>query len=281
MKRRDASRPPAVALTIAGSDNSCGAGAQADLKTFAARGVYGLTALTCVVSEAPGRVERVVPLAPGMVRSQVRLLFETFPIAAVKTGMLYSRAILRAVAEELEAHRAGIRLVVDPVMVASSGDPLLKRGAVAAYGRVLFPLADVVTPNLDEAAVLLGRRIGTVRRMREAGHELAERYGTAFLLKGGHLRGTRATDILFLPGGREMALDAPRLPRAETHGTGCTYAACLAAELARGRSLEQAFRSAKAYIGRALKGGHVWRGRRGRVRALNHFASLAVGERHG
>jgi Hydroxymethylpyrimidine/phosphomethylpyrimidine kinase len=137
MTRRQASPP--VVLTIAGSDNSCGAGIQADLKTFGAYDVYGLTAVTCVVSEVPGRVEKVQAVSPGVLRSQIRILFEAYPIVAVKTGMLYSRALLRVVSEELADRLGMFHLVVDPVMVASSGDPLLKKDAVRAYEEEILP----------------------------------------------------------------------------------------------------------------------------------------------
>ncbi len=266
---RRGSSPP-VALTIAGSDNSCGAGAQADLKTFEARGVHGLTALTCVVSEVPGKVERVQALPAAMVRSQIRILLEHFPVAAVKTGMLFSRHLVEAVAGELRRDRGRFRLVVDPVMVASSGDPLLQPEAIAAYKRLLLPLADVVTPNLDEASVLLDRPLSTLRDLRQAARELAGDYGTAFLVKGGHLRGSAATDVLCYPDGRSEEMALPRWRGAETHGTGCTYAACLAAELACGHDLGTAFRHAKSWLHAAIGEAREWDGPAGRVRALNH-----------
>lgn len=265
MSRRAASPP--VALTIAGSDNSCGAGIQADLKTFTACGVYGLTAVTCVVSEVPGRVEKVQAVTPDVLRSQIRILFESFPITAVKTGMLYSRALLRVVSEELADRLGMFHLVVDPVMVASSGDPLLKKDAVRAYEEELLPLADVITPNLDEAAVLLGRRITSVRAMAPAAEELRAKYGAAILLKGGHLRGRQAIDVLCDRRGlRQFALT--RLRGCETHGSGCTLSAALAAELARGRSLPTAVAAAKSFLHRAIARQFSWRRARTRTRAL-------------
>lgn len=260
---------PPVALTIAGSDNSCGAGAQADLKTFSAMGVYGLTAITCVVSEIPGYVERVQAVRPEVLRSQIRILFEAYPVAAVKTGMLYSRALLRVVSEEL-ADRLGVfHLVVDPVMVASSGDPLLEKSAIRAYEEELLPLADVITPNLDEAAVLLGRKIRGRAEMCEAACELRAKYGAAVLLKGGHLKSREAVDVLCDGRGtREFVM--PRLARRETHGTGCTLSAALAAGLARGLGLVAATGRAKKYLHRAIGRQFEWRRPRGRVAALNH-----------
>ena len=264
------SRPSTpVALTIAGSDNSCGAGLQADLKTFGACGVYGLTAVTCVVSEIPGKVEMVHAVTPALLRSQIRILFEAYPIVAVKTGMLYSRALLRVVSEELADRLGMFHLVVDPVMVASSGDPLLKKDAVRAYEEELLPLADVITPNLDEAAVLLGRKIKTHRAMVPAAEELRAKYGTAVLLKGGHLRGREAVDVLCdRRGTREFTLR--RLSGCETHGSGCTLSAALAAGLARGQSLPVAVAGAKKFLHRAIARPFVWRRRKMTTRALRH-----------
>jgi hydroxymethylpyrimidine/phosphomethylpyrimidine kinase len=259
-----------VALTIAGSDNSCGAGIQADLKTFSAFGVYGLTAVTCVVSEVPGRVEKVQAVPPDVLRSQIRILFGSYPIAAVKTGMLYSRPLLRVVSEELADRLGTFHLVVDPVMVASSGDPLLKKDAVRAYEEELLPLADLITPNLDEAAVLLGRKITTLRAMPEAAEELREKYGADVLLKGGHLRGRAAVDILCTARGCEE-FTARRLTGCETHGTGCTFSAAVAAGLARGRTVRAAVREAKVYLHQALSRPHVWRRKKIRTAALRHF----------
>lgn len=264
-----ASAPP-VALTIAGSDNSCGAGAQADLKTFSAFGVYGLTAITCVVAEVPGRVEHVQAVRPDVLRSQIAMLFDAYPVVAVKTGMLYSRALLRVVSEELADRLGRFHLVVDPVMVASSGDALLQPDAVRAYEQELLPLADVVTPNLDEAAVLLGSRPRKRREMAAAAAALRTKYGAAVLLKGGHLRGREAADILCTAAGTEEFV-LPRLPGRETHGTGCTLSAAIAAGLARGRALRAAVADAKKYLHRALARQLEWT-RGGRTTAaLKHL----------
>ncbi|MBU3665377.1 MAG: bifunctional hydroxymethylpyrimidine kinase/phosphomethylpyrimidine kinase [Chthoniobacterales bacterium] len=254
---------PPVALTIAGSDNSCGAGIQADLKTFTAFGVYGLTAVTCVVAEVPGRVEHVQAVKPGVLRSQIRMLFDAYPVVAVKTGMLYSRPLLRVVSEELADRIGRFHLVVDPVMVASSGDPLLKPDAVRAYEHELFPLADVITPNLDEAAVLLGRKIRTRHAMDAAARELHGKYRAAVLLKGGHLRGSRAVDVLCdRKEIQEFVL--PFIPRRETHGSGCTLSSAVTAGLARGRSLRVAVGDAKKFLHRAIERQLAWQ--RGNIR---------------
>ena len=227
-----------VTLTIAGSDNSAGAGAQADLKTMSALGTYGVTAITCVVAEVPGKVSAIQAIEPRIVAEQIRLLFEAFPIAAVKTGMLYSREIITAVADSLEfafcnSHFA-IPLVVDPVMVATSGDPLLRADAVALYRERLFPRATLVTPNLDEVRTLLGRPITSLEEMRRAGLELAAQCGTSFLIKGGHLRAAVATDLLCAADGAVEEFSAPFVPGVSTHGTGCTYAAAITAGLGKG-----------------------------------------------
>jgi len=256
-----------VALTIAGSDNSAGAGAQADLKTFSHFGCYGLTAITCVVAEVPGKVSAIQPVRPGIVAEQVALSFEAFPVAAVKTGMLFSTPIIEAVAETLG--RRKIALVIDPVMVASSGDPLLKKSAIAAYRKLLFPRASLVTPNLDELKILAGREVRNLAEMKDAGRALVEQYGCAFLLKGGHLRGRVAVDFLATEKGFEE-FSSPFVRGVDTHGTGCTYSAAIAANLAHGKSLSQAVAAAKKYITAAI-GQHL---RWGKTHALEHFPGL-------
>ena len=257
-----------VVMSIAGSDNSAGAGAQADLKTFCALGVYGVTAITCVVAEVPGKVSAIQPIEPRIVAEQIRLLFEAFPIAAVKTGMLYSREIIEAVADAL---LPGIPLVVDPVMVATSGDPPLQQDAIALYRERLFPIANVITPNLDEAAVLLGRPLANLADMRSGGRELAARFDTAILLKGGHLREAVATDLLFA-GGEIHEFTAPFVPGVSTHGTGCAYSAAIAAHLAHGGPLVEAVASAKRFITRAIANHLRWEKDGHTTDALHHFA---------
>jgi hydroxymethylpyrimidine/phosphomethylpyrimidine kinase len=254
-----------VALTIAGSDNSAGAGIQADLKAFSRLGCYGLTAVTCVVAEVPGQVAAIQPVKPEIVAGQVALSFQAFPVAAAKTGMLFSTPIIEAVARELA--RVKIPLVIDPVMVASSGDPLLKKSAISAYLRKLFPLATLVTPNLDELQILAGRPVRNLREMRDAGRLLVDRFGCAFLLKGGHLRGKQAVDFLATPEGFEE-FSAPFVRGVDTHGTGCTYSASITAGLASGKSLAQSVAAAKRHITRAIEGSLRW----GKTCALDQFA---------
>jgi hydroxymethylpyrimidine/phosphomethylpyrimidine kinase len=265
-----------VALTIAGSDNSAGAGAQADLKTMSALGVYALTAVTCVVAEVPGKVSRIQPIDADVVAEQIRLSCEAFPMGAVKTGMLFSRTIIETVCDALEL-RLGPRdarrprLVVDPVMIASSGDPLLSFEAVKTYGERLLPLADLITPNLEEAATLAGRTIATVDEMHVAGRELVQRFGTACLLKGGHLRGTEAIDLLFTKEGAVREFVAPFVRGVETHGTGCTYSAAITAHLARGADLVEAVARAKEFVTESVTHYLRWERPAGKTDALHHF----------
>lgn len=265
-----------VALTIAGSDNSAGAGAQADLKTMSALGVYGVTAITCVVAEVPGKVSAIQAIEPRIVAEQIRLLFEAFPIAALKTGMLYSSEIIETVCATLtecfakNPHR--LPVVVDPVMVATSGDPLLQQDAVALYRERLFPLATLITPNLDEVRTLLGHTVNSLEAMRAAGRELSAEYGRAFLIKGGHLRLDPAIDLLCQPDGAIHEFSAPWVSGVSTHGTGCTYAAAIAASLAKGLALPDAVQEAKQFLANAI--GHYLRWEKdGRATdALHHFA---------
>jgi hydroxymethylpyrimidine/phosphomethylpyrimidine kinase len=268
-----------VALTIAGSDNSAGAGIQADLKTMSALGVYGLTAVTCVVAEVPGKVSAIQAMSPEIVAEQVRLSFEAFPVRAVKTGMLYSREIIEAVIHALdEGARAGdgTPLVVDPVMVATSGDKLLKEDAITLYREKLLPLATVATPNMDEIRVLLDRDAPprNVKELEEAGRELAKRFGCAFLVKGGHLRGAEAVDVLVEVDGVVSSFVAPFVEGVSTHGTGCTTSAAIAAGLARGQSLRESVQTAKRFAHAAIASFLRWDNGGGTVTdALHHFAA--------
>jgi hydroxymethylpyrimidine/phosphomethylpyrimidine kinase len=262
-----------VVLSIAGSDNSAGAGAQADLKTLSALGCYGVTAITCVVAEVPGKVSAIHPVPPEIVAEQVRLLCEAFPVAALKTGMLYSREIIAVVCDTLEAQAPRTPMVVDPVMVATSGDALLRDDAIELYRTRLFPRATVVTPNLDEVRALLGREVSTVREMHEAGRELAGKFGCAWLIKGGHLRGKVAVDVLVEAEGKAEEFEAPFVPGVSTHGTGCTTSAAIAAALARGLALREAVAEAKKFVHHAIAGFLRWERGGKTTDALNHFAS--------
>ena len=263
-----------VALTIAGSDCSAGAGIQADLKTFSALGVYGLTAVTCIVAEIPGKVSRIEPANARIVREQIEVLAISFPIAAIKTGLLCSGKIISAVAKAIrdidKMFAPRIPLVIDPVFVATSGDPLLKRAAIETYEKELFPLANLITPNLDEAGRLLGTRIKDRQSMHRAGKELEKKFGTAILLKGGHLAGDRAIDLLFASG-KVVEFSAPFVRGVTTHGTGCTYSAAITAALAKGLSLEGAITQAKKFVTDSIARHFRWASHFGvTVQALRH-----------
>ena len=244
-------QPPPIALTIAGSDSSAGAGIQADLKTFTALGVYGLTAVTCIVAEVPRKVSRIEPVTATMVREQIDVLLKNFGVGAIKTGLLCSAEIVCAVAQAIQDGKKKIArpvpLVVDPVMIATSGDNLLGPGAVEAYKNKLFPLATLITPNLDEAALLLETTIKDRKQMENAARALAKKYRASILLKGGHLRGDNAVDLLFHHG-ELTEFSAPFVRGVETHGTGCTYSAAITAGLASGFSLVQAIKRAKKFV---------------------------------
>jgi len=266
-----------VVLTIAGSDNSAGAGAQADLKTMSALGVYGVTAITCVVAEVPGKVSAIQRVDPQIVAEQIRLLFGAFPIAAMKTGMLHSGPVIDAVCDTLGWAFTGQSrrpfIVVDPVMVATSGASLLEPGAVALLCERLFPLAGLITPNLDEAGALLGRAVRTLAEMERAGEELVGRFGVSFLLKGGHLQNEpKATDLLFVVDGSRHRFTAPFVSGVSTHGTGCTTSAAIASFVARGLPLPEAVERTKAYVTKAVRKFLRWESATGKTDALHHFA---------
>lgn len=242
---------PPVALTIAGSDCSAGAGIQADLKTFQHFGVHGLTAVTCIVSESAKVVRAVHAVPVAMLRDQVSLMLDSFPVAAVKTGMLFSAAHVQAVAELL-ATQPRLTLVVDPVMIASTGARLLEPEALSAYREGLLPLARLITPNLPEAEALLGAALTNKSTLAPAARCLAEMFGTNILLKGGHLDGPDCIDLL-VSDGEVFEFSAPRLAVAGSHGTGCTLSAAITARLALGDTLPAAVAAAKSYLGDTLR----------------------------
>ena len=262
MKRRT----PPIALTIAGSDCSAGAGLQADLKTFTALGVYGLTAVTCVVAEVPGKVARIDGVHPANVREQIELCLTKFPIRAIKTGLLFSAEIVETVATALDNFEPTIPLIVDPVTVATSGDILLQPEAVELYRTRLFPRATLVTPNMAEATALSGKSVRNLEEMHIVGEELAREFATRFLIKGGHLGDDRAVDLLV--GGPEVLEFAGTfVAGVSTHGTGCTYSAAIAAGLALGDPLEVAIGRGKEFVSRAIRDHFAWK----EIHALNHL----------
>jgi hydroxymethylpyrimidine/phosphomethylpyrimidine kinase len=239
-----------VVLTVAGSDSGGGAGIQADLRTFAAHGVHGTSAITAVTAQNSVAVLDWVALEPRMVVAQMEAVAGDMPVAAAKTGMLATAAIVSAVAAAIERLHLPL-VVVDPVMIAKSGDRLLDRDAETAYRERLLPLATVVTPNLPEAESLLGRPVRTLAEMREAARALRAMGPRAVVVKGGHLEGD-AVDV-FWDGERMEDLSAPRIATKNTHGTGCTYSAAIAARLALGDPLLDAVRGAKAYLTEAIR----------------------------
>lgn len=241
----------ARALTIAGSDSGGGAGIQADLKTFTVLGVYGMSALTAITAQNTLGVSGVYPLAPEAVKAQLDAVLTDIGTDAAKTGMLFDVPVIQVVAEAVK--RYGItNLVVDPVMIAKGGHPLLQYQAQAALRELLVPLAAVITPNLPEATALTGLEIQTKADMLAAGRRLLELGAGAAVIKGGHLEGHPADDVLVTPEG-ELWLEAERVESRHTHGTGCTFSAAIAAGLARGMALPDAVRQAKAFITLAIR----------------------------
>lgn len=251
---------PRVAMTIAGSDSGGGAGLQADLKTFAALGVFGTSGVTAVTAQSTSEVRAVHPLPPELVTAQVETVLDDLPVAAVKTGMLANAAIVRAVADLADAGRLP-NLVVDPVLVASSGARLLEPDAETQYLVRLFPLARVVTPNLAEAEALLGGRIRTAGDQRDAARALAEHGPAIVVVKGGHPLvgdGGEAVDVVW-NGTDIVELRAPRIDTPNVHGTGCSFASAIAAGLARGAPVDAALERAKAFVHRAITDAAPWR----------------------
>lgn len=245
-----------IALTIAGSDSSGGAGIQADLKTFTALGVYGASVLTAITAQNTQGVQDVLTLPAAIIAAQMRSIADDLAVSAIKTGMLADRTTVETVVAGL-ADFAGVPLVVDPVMVATSGDVLLAPDAVEAVRTHLLPLATVVTPNLSEAARLLDApAAASPDEMEAQGRRLLAFGPQAVLMKGGHGEGPEATDILVFQAG-SLRFAAPRLAARNTHGTGCTLAAAIAARLAEGDSLPTAVKTAKDYVWSAIEAGQA------------------------
>lgn len=245
-------RPPPRVLTIAGSDSGGCAGVQADLKTFAALGVHGMTAVTSVTAQNTLRVINSTDLPLESIRLQIAAVVEDIGVDAVKTGMLSSGHIISLVADLLRQYRVE-NLVVDPVMVSSGGDRLLREEALGVLKTELLPLARIVTPNLHEAEVLSGMRIESIHDVARAAGAILEQGPGAVLIKGGHFEDrTESVDYLFDKDGRQQ-LRGPRVSTRHTHGSGCTLSAALAAFLARNLPLDLAAREAKAYVTAAIR----------------------------
>ena len=267
-------------LSIAGSDSGGGAGIQADLKTFCALGCYGMTAITAITAQNTLGVTGIHGVPPDMLRAQIDAVAQDIGVDAVKIGMLASPEVVRVVAQAIRTHRFA-HVVLDPVMVATSGDRLIASETVQVLVDELFPLAEVVTPNLDEAALLLGRAIDGIDALEEAAQNLLALGAPAVLLKGGHLKGERVVDLLATQAGQRQRFESARIATHNGHGTGCTLSSAIAAFLAQGHVLPQAVEKARAYILGAIAAGadvHTGRGHG----PLNHgYAPVAQIVRRG
>lgn len=238
-----------TALTIAGSDSSGGAGIQADLKTMTAHGVYGMSAVTALTAQNTTGVQAVLEVTPEFLGQQLDSVFTDIRPDAVKIGMISSRALMEVIADKLQEYRAE-HIVLDPVMVSTSGARLMAEDAVHILQERLFPLAQVITPNIPETEVLTGMRIQNAADMEDAVRQLADQYPCAILCKGGH-RINDANDLLF-EAGTAIWIEGRRIDNPNTHGTGCTLSSAIASNLAKGMCLEEAVRSAKQYLSGAL-----------------------------
>jgi hydroxymethylpyrimidine/phosphomethylpyrimidine kinase len=255
-------------LSIAGSDSGGGAGIQADLKTFSALGCYGMTAITAITAQNTQGVRAIHGVPPDILRAQIEAVVEDIGVDAVKIGMLHAPEVVRVVADAIRRYRLP-HVVLDPVMVATSGDRLIAAETVDVLVRELFPLAQVATPNLDEAALLLGRPIAGIDALDAAAQALRALGAPAALLKGGHLPGDEVVDVLALPDGSLMHLRSARIATPNGHGTGCTLSSAIAAHLALGHTLPSAVAQARAYILGAIQAGAAVRTGQGHG-PLNH-----------
>lgn len=262
-------------LSIAGSDSGGGAGIQADLKTFSALGCYGMTAITALTAQNTCGVRAIHGVPPHMLRDQMEAVLEDIGVDAVKIGMLHAPEIVHTVAEAIDRHALD-NVVFDPVMVATSGSVLMDKAAVSVLVRELFPRVMVITPNLDEAALLVGRAITSAHDMEQAALTLLAQGARAVVLKGGHLPGDTVIDLLVTPTGEKVWMQAPRIHSPNTHGTGCTLSSAMAAHLALGASLVEAVQQARLYVRDALQAGSQVRTGQGSG-PLNHsYAPLAM-----
>lgn len=254
-------------LTIAGSDPSGGAGIQADLKTFSALGCYGMSAIVAVVDENTVGVSGVHPVPVAFVEGQIRSCLDDIGADAIKIGMLHSAELIEAVRRTLDCYPEISNIVLDPVMVATSGDPLLEADAVGALREILIPRARVITPNIPEAEILLGEKITSQSELPDFARRLSESCGgVSVLLKAGHLTDERLIDVFYnAETGNSTLLESKRLNTKNTHGTGCTLSSAFAACLAKGMSLDKAAKEAKSYINESIEAG----------------ANYAIGHGHG
>ncbi len=242
-------------LTIAGSDSGGGAGIQADLKTFSAIGCYGMSVITALTAQNTRGVTGIHAVPPAFAVQQIDAVFSDMGADAVKIGMLYSADLIAAVAEALKKHGAR-KIVLDPVMVAQSGDKLLQEDAIEALKAHLMPLADVVTPNMPEASILTGQSVKNWKEIEKAAQALAKHGSRSILIKGGHGAENKSTDLLFLVrADRFIRLEAERIVTRNNHGTGCTLSSAIAGYMAKGHDIEAAVQKAKAFMNRAIAAG--------------------------
>jgi hydroxymethylpyrimidine/phosphomethylpyrimidine kinase len=252
-------------LSIAGSDCSGGAGIQADLKAFSHFQTYGTSVITCVVAEHPKRVKSIHPVPVKTVRDQIDMVFEAFPIKTAKTGMLYSDSIIESVASGLKQRR-GLKLIVDPVMISTSGTLLLKKKSIYSLCDQIFPMATLVTPNLNEASFLVGKTISSEDDLITSAISCQNKWGVPFLVKGGHLKSKEAIDV-FADGKSIYIFSKKRIYGIQTHGTGCTYSASICALLAKGCPLIESINKAKEFLTKSISK-HI---QAGNHKVLNHF----------
>jgi hydroxymethylpyrimidine/phosphomethylpyrimidine kinase len=258
------------ALTIAGSDSGGGAGIQADLKAFSANGVYGMSVLTAITAQNTLGVQGIHPIPNEMIGQQIRSIFDDMGTDVIKTGMLHSSGVIQTIRDALD-HYNRPPLVVDPVMVATSGDKLLEDDAVQTMIEVMLPMASLITPNLPEAELILNRKIENPDQAKKAAKDLAQTGAGAILLKGGHSNEKEVLDLLYLPHNDELIeMHSRRIDTPNTHGTGCTLASAIAAWIARGLPVKDATRKGLDYTHQAIeKGAHYQLGKgHGPV---NHF----------
>ncbi|GAB3752454.1 bifunctional hydroxymethylpyrimidine kinase/phosphomethylpyrimidine kinase [Spirosoma pomorum] len=259
-------------LTIAGSDSGGGAGIQADLKTISALGCYGLSVITALTAQNTLGVTTIHPVPPAFVAEQIKAVLSDIGADAIKIGMLHSPDIIRTINDTLREFDVQ-NIVIDPVMVATSGDKLLQDDAIDALKTHLLPMAMVITPNLPEAGVLLGRTLETFDDLRQAANDLSSQYPGAVLVKGGHLLNRDSTDILCPKPGEQLLFPTQRIVTPNSHGTGCTLSSAIAAGLAQGLSLRDAVEQAKTYLTGALQAGAAYKLGHGHG-PVHHFFSI-------
>lgn len=262
-------------LTIAGSDSGGGAGIQADLKTMSALGCFGMSAITALTAQNTTGVRAIHAVPPEMLTDQIDAVVEDIGVDAVKIGMLHAPDIVQAVANAIDKHQLR-RVVLDPVMVATSGAVLIDNPAIQALVQLLFPRVDIITPNLDEAGLLVGRTLHNEHDMQQAAQQLLDMGAPAVLLKGGHLQGDTVSDLFITRTGHTQWLRAPRIHSHNTHGTGCTLSSAMASHLALGHGLPEAIAQAHRYIRQALQSGASVRTGHGSGPLNHHSAPVSM-----